>query len=139
MRTLLSRSTIVSLTGLLAACSSSPTESSVTTDPPVVTVAPSVAAVETGASLRLTAEWRRHDGTHLTPLDLHWRSSDPSIATVASGGVVQGVKAGRVKIVAESQGAEGTASVTVVEPGGLHCLQALIVGPSAPPHGKQCV
>jgi uncharacterized protein YjdB len=138
MRTLLSRSTIVSLIGLLAACSSSPTESPVTTDPPVVTVTPSVAALERGGSLRLTAEMRRPDGTYSTPADLHWGSSNPSIATVASGGMVQGVKAGRVKIVAEWQGTLGTANVTVVEPGGMHCLQVPLGGTSAHPHGTKC-
>jgi uncharacterized protein YjdB len=133
MRTLMSLSAGVSLTALLAACSSSPTDSTDAGGLGVVTVAPSVAALERGASLWLRAELEQTDGTRSTPSNLHWRSSDPSVATVASGGLVRGVQAGRVQIVAESEGTTGSASVTVLESGGTPCIETMLAGTAVPP------
>jgi uncharacterized protein YjdB len=139
MRSLLTLSTVVSLSSLVAACSSTPTGSSAPADSGVVTVAPSVAALARGASLRLTAALKAADGTSGIPSDLTWRSSDPAIASVASGGLVLGVKAGRVQIIAEAQGITGAASVTVVEPSGTpHCIEALVVGTGVPAKVPNC-
>jgi alpha-amylase len=139
MRTMLTLSTVVSLGSLLAACSSTPTGSSSPADPGVVTVAPSVAALARGASLRLTAAVKEADGTSGMPSDLTWRSSDPAIASVASGGLVLGIKAGHVQIIAEAQGITGAASVTVVESTGApHCIEALVVGTGVPAKVPNC-
>jgi uncharacterized protein YjdB len=139
MRTMLTLSTVVSLGSLLAACSSTPTGSSSPADPGVVTVAPSVAALARGASLRLTAAGKEADGTSGMPSDLTWRSSDPAIASVASGGLVLGIKAGHVQIIAEAQGITGAASVTVVESTGApHCIEALVVGTGVPAKVPNC-
>ena len=139
MRTLLTLSMVVSLSGLLEACSSTPTGSSGSADPGVVTVTPNVAALARGASLRLTAALKASDGTSGIPPDLTWRSSDPAIASVASGGMVLGVKAGRVQILAEANGITGAASVTVVEPSGSpHCIEAMIVGTGIPAKDPHC-
>jgi alpha-amylase len=139
MRTMLTLSTVVSLGSLLAACSSTPTGSSSPADPGVVTVAPSVAALARGASLRLTAAVKEADGTSGMPSDLTWRSSDPAIASVASGGLVLGIKAGHVQIIAEAQGITGAASVTVVESTGApHCIEALVMGTGVPAKVPNC-
>jgi uncharacterized protein YjdB len=139
MRTLLTFSTVVSLSGLVAACSSTPTGASAPADPGAVTVAPSVAALARGASLRLTAAVKEADGTSGIPSGLTWRSSDPAIASVASGGLVLGVTAGRVQIIAEAQGISGASSVTVVEPSGTpHCIEALMVGTGIPGKVPNC-
>ncbi len=140
MRTLLTLSAVVSLSGLVAACSSTtPTGTSAPTDPGVVTIAPSVAALARGSSLRLTAAVNEADGTSRIPSGLTWRSSDPAIASVASGGLVLGVKAGRVQIIAEAQGIAGAASVTVIEPSGTpRCIEALIVGTGVPGKDPNC-
>jgi hypothetical protein len=139
MRTLLTLSAVVSLGGQVAACSSTPTGTSAPPEPGVVTVAPSVAALARGSSLRLTAAVREADGTSGTPSGLTWRSSDPAIASVAAGGLVFGLRAGRVQIIAEAQGITGAASVTVVEPSGTpHCIEALIVGAGIPGKVPDC-
>ncbi|HEY0841023.1 MAG TPA: Ig-like domain-containing protein, partial [Vulgatibacter sp.] len=45
-----------------------------------------------------------------------WSSSDPAVATVATGGIVMAVSPGTATITAEIEGIEGTAQVEVVSP-----------------------
>ena len=44
-----------------------------------------------------------------------WISSDTNVAPVGSGGLVEGRKAGRVLITAESESARGSATVVVLD------------------------
>ena len=59
----------------------------------------------------------RRGGTVVNPatsgLTIAWRSEDPSIASVDTKGLLEGLAEGQVRIVASSQGVEVSASVTV--------------------------
>jgi hypothetical protein len=137
MRTFTSLAAIVPL---LAACQASPTDPGPDTDKPavVVAIAPSVAALDLGASLRLTAsvEGSAHQGA--TPSDIVWETSNPAIATVGTGGVVQALKLGQVQIVARWRGSAGVARVTVREPVEVPpCVDALIAGAARAPQGAR--
>jgi uncharacterized protein YjdB len=81
-----------------------------------VTVTPSSASVATGQTVQLTATPKDANGNPLTGRAISWSSSDNTIATVSSSGLVTGVAAGSVTITATSEGKSGTASVTVTGP-----------------------
>jgi uncharacterized protein YjdB len=78
-----------------------------------VTVAPSSANVAITGTVQLTATPKDANGNPLTGRAISWSSSDNTIATVSSSGLVTGVAAGTVTITATSEGKSGTASVTV--------------------------
>lgn len=84
---------------------------------PVVSVAvtPGDANVSVGESVRLTATVLP---TNATRKDFVWKSTDPSIATVDSSGLVTGVKLGTTSVTATSVsgGVVGTATITVGPP-----------------------
>ncbi|HYS59088.1 MAG TPA: alkaline phosphatase family protein [Gemmatimonadales bacterium] len=63
--------------------------------------------------MQLTATPRDASGNPLTGRAISWSSSDNTIATVSSSGLVTGVVAGAVTITATSEGQSGTASITV--------------------------
>ena len=69
------------------------------------------ALVSTGAA-RATAIARDADGT-VVLREIHWSSSDPTIATVAGDGVVRALRAGAVTISAESEGVRQSTSVVL--------------------------
>ena len=81
-----------------------------------LTVAPSVATIDGGRALRLIATLHHPDGKTSAATDVTWRSADGSIAAVAADGTVQGLRAGRVQIVATWHDAHGSSLVTVREP-----------------------
>src|SRR2546425_5269386 len=78
-----------------------------------VTVTPSSGTVAIGQTVQLTATPRDASGNPLTGRAISWSSSDNTIATVSSSGLVTGVVAGAVTITATSEGQSGTASITV--------------------------
>jgi uncharacterized protein YjdB len=78
-----------------------------------VTVTPSSGTVAIGQTVQLTATPRDASGNPLTGRAIGWSSSDNTIATVNSSGLVTGVVAGAVTITATSEGQSGTASITV--------------------------
>src|SRR5437870_9148031 len=78
-----------------------------------VTVTPSSGTVAIGQTVQLTATPRDASGNPLTGRAIGWSSSDNTIATVSSTGLVTGVVAGAVTITATSEGQSGTASITV--------------------------
>src|SRR5213079_1687758 len=55
-------------------------------------------------------------GNALTGRTITWSSSDNSVATVSSSGLVSGVVAGSATITATSEGQSGTAAITVTPP-----------------------
>jgi uncharacterized protein YjdB len=66
-----------------------------------------------GLTLQLAATLRDASGTILNGRTVSWTSSNPSIATVTSSGLVTGVSLGQVQITAESEGVTGATTVTV--------------------------
>src|SRR5712692_6717816 len=98
---------------LLAAC---PSKDS--TSPPVrvasVTVSPATATIVVDQTVQLTATMKDASGTVLTGRSVTWMSTNTSIATVSTTGLVTGIAPGpAVTIMATSEGQSGTAAITV--------------------------
>jgi uncharacterized protein YjdB len=105
--------------------------SSVTVTPaPVatVTLAPNAASVQLGQTTTLTATLKDAAGTVLTGRLITWGSSDNTVATVSSAGVVTAVKLGTATITATSEGQFATAAITVIPVP----VAAVIVAPQTP-------
>jgi Big-like domain-containing protein len=107
--------------GLLGACTSSPTgpsERKAPVLPPaaslVLYVAPSVAIINGGQTVRLTA--RRQDGlgTSLPPTEVLWASSNPKVARIGTEGTVLGTGRGTVEITVNWHGMRGASRVIVL-------------------------
>src|SRR5438309_962391 len=78
-----------------------------------VAVAPATASLTVGQTAQLTATPKDSAGTALTGRTVTWASSNTSMATVSSSGLVKGVAAGTATITATSEGKAGTAEGTV--------------------------
>src|SRR5437899_1369508 len=78
-----------------------------------VTVSPTSASVLQGQTLQLTATIKDSAGNVLSGRAVTWTSSDASVATVSSSGLVGAVAAGSVTITATSEGRSGTAAIVV--------------------------
>jgi uncharacterized protein YjdB len=85
------------------------------TPQPVATVeiAPTSASVIAGDSVQLQATTRAADGGVLTGRPVTWSTSDNTVATVASTGLVKAIAPGTASITATSEGQGATATVTV--------------------------
>src|SRR3989442_13207909 len=66
-----------------------------------------------GQTLQLTATIKDSAGNVLSGRAVTWTSSDASVATVSSSGLVGAVAAGSVTITATSEGRSGTAAIVV--------------------------
>lgn len=78
-----------------------------------LTVNPRNATVGVGATVQYTATLRDVNGAIVTGKPITWTSSNTAIATINSTGVATGVSPGTVTITATSEGATGTAALTV--------------------------
>ena len=78
-----------------------------------VTVSPATASVQAGQAVQLTATPKDANGNPLAGRTITWSSSNTSVATVSSSGLVSGVVAGSATITATSEGQSGTSAVTV--------------------------
>ncbi|HTA74824.1 MAG TPA: Ig-like domain-containing protein [Gemmatimonadaceae bacterium] len=78
-----------------------------------VTVSPATASITAGKTVQLTATLKDSVGNVLGGRTVTWSSSNPSVATVSSNGVVTGVAAGTATISAASGGQQGSAQITV--------------------------
>ena len=78
-----------------------------------VSVSPASATVLAGQTVQLTATPKDVNGNPLTGRTITWSSSNTSVATVSSSGLVSGVVAGSATITATSEGQSGTAAITV--------------------------
>ena len=82
---------------------------------PVATVDlnPATATVQAGQTVQLTATPKDSNGNVLSGRTVTWTSSNTSVATVSTSGLVSGLTPGSATITATSEGKSGTASVTV--------------------------
>src|SRR5881396_862848 len=81
-----------------------------------VSVAPAAASVQVSGTVQLMATPGDANGTPLSGRAVSWSSSNTSVATVSSSGVVTGAAAGAATITATSEGQSGSATVTVQAP-----------------------
>jgi hypothetical protein len=112
-------------------------------DPPdlQVTIAPASATIRGGESMQFTASVKRGAAFLSSESTANWFSSDASVATVTSGGIVRGIRGGVTEITAVWGNSRATAQVTVLDEtmgGGKHngCLKPLLVG--ATPIDRSC-
>ena len=119
MRAVLPLEVIVSAATLLVACNSTtgPELPPPSDDPgvSVLTVAPSFATIGGDRFVKLTAILSGDAALGIPQSTVVWSSSDTNVATVRSGGLVEGRKAGRVQIAATWKTAHGSATVVVLD------------------------
>ncbi len=78
-----------------------------------IVLAPSTATVIVGQSLQLTATPRDSVGNALMGRVLAWSSSNPSVASVSSTGLVTALSRGTATVTASGEGASATARLTI--------------------------
>jgi uncharacterized protein YjdB len=81
-----------------------------------VVVSPPSATATAGNTVTLSATVRDTSGVIITGRVVTWSSSDATIVTVSSAGVVSGVAPGTAVITAASEGKSGTSTITVLAP-----------------------
>lgn len=92
-----------------------------------VSVSPASATVEVGESVQLTATVKDVAGNTLTGRTITWQSSDRTVASVDSNGLVTGAGEGSATITATSEGKSGTATITVTRA----AVASVIVSPAS--------
>jgi hypothetical protein len=80
-----------------------------------VQVTPTLAQLEEGSTLQVSAELKDIVGTVLTGRALEWSSSNQALATVSATGLVTAAARGSVTLTATSEGISGHAEITVVQ------------------------
>ena len=80
-----------------------------------VTLSPTTVGIRVTATTTLTPTVKDANGTIVTNRVIAWTSSDTTVASVTSSGVVTGVAPGTATVTATSEGKSGTASVTVTK------------------------
>lgn len=82
-----------------------------------VAVTPPASTISVGQTTQLTAQPRDAQGNNLVNRTVSWASTNTSVATVSSSGLVTALTVGGpVTIVASSEGQDGSAIVTVTPP-----------------------
>ncbi len=81
-----------------------------------VLVTPEIASLAAGETISLDVLVEDAAGRRLSGREISWESTDSSIATVTGKGVVSGVRAGSVNIVARTGGRAGESALTVNAP-----------------------
>lgn len=96
---------------LMAACGGDPAAPDV---PPVVTVtANGSTTIASGSAVQLAATFRDNRGRVVNNPSITWSSSDPSVASVATTGLVIGARAGTATVNATIGGISGGTAITV--------------------------
>ena len=138
MRAYSSIPVLLSVVLTATACGTSPVGISDSGGAALLVVAPSAATIRGGGTIQLNLS--AHDGngqaTQLT--DITWTTSNPSVATVSSDGIVTGRATGASLITAWWNGVHSLSAVTVIgdQPGTLPCP----INPAAPEFlQKSCV
>jgi uncharacterized lipoprotein YddW (UPF0748 family) len=109
------RFALVAAVAFAAACSGDSPSAPKTPTVASVSVSPTSATLVVGQNTTLTATVRDANGASMGTA-VTWSTSDASIASVSSQGVVNGVAAGSVTISATAGGRSGTSQITVVRP-----------------------
>src|SRR5205823_232592 len=78
-----------------------------------VSVSPASASLQTGQTVQLTATPKDASGNPLSGRAVSWTTSNATVATVSSSGLVTGGAAGSATITATSEGQTGTSAITV--------------------------
>ncbi len=102
----------------ISGCPSSPSSPSTPSEPESVAsvdVTPASSDILVGETVQLTATPRSASGGTLAGRTVTWSSSNTTVASVVSSGVVTGVAAGQATITATSEGRSSTATVNVSE------------------------
>jgi uncharacterized protein YjdB len=81
-----------------------------------ITVSPQTVTIAAGLTQQFTASGNYSDGSSKPPSSVTWATSDPSLATVSTTGLVTAVKQGTVTVTATSSGISGGAPLTVGAP-----------------------
>ena len=82
--------------------------------PTTITISPAEATLQSlGETVQLTATVLDQNGQVMTGVTVNWTSSNASVATVSSGGLVTGMDNGAASVQALAGAAMGTADVTV--------------------------
>jgi hypothetical protein len=81
-----------------------------------VSVSPSSSSLQVGQTVQLSATMRDASGNVLSGRSVTWTSSNPTIATVSSSGLVTARAAGAAGMTATSEGVSGGATVSVTAP-----------------------
>jgi len=78
-----------------------------------LSIAPSKSSVEVGDTVRLTAAPRDADDRSVSGVLIAWHSTDPTVASVDSSGLVRGLRKGSSTIRATAEGLEALAGISV--------------------------
>jgi hypothetical protein len=81
-----------------------------------VSVSPASASVMAGGTQQLTATLRDAGGNTLSGRSIGWSSSNASVATVNTSGLMSAITPGAATITATSEGQQGTSALTVTTP-----------------------
>ena len=81
-----------------------------------IVIAPSAVTLTKGDTSRFTATVRDASGSVLANRAVTWSSSNPTIATVSSSGLVTAVAAGTATVTARSDAVSATAAVSIAAP-----------------------
>jgi hypothetical protein len=92
--------------------------------------------METGTSATCTAYGYDSQNSYTNSNVTSWSSSNTSVATITSGGVISAIATGTTTITAVIDGISGTRTVTVVSPNPLSV--STISGPSSVRPNRQC-
>jgi len=77
-----------------------------------LTVGPTT-SIGTGSTVQMTAVGQYNDGSSGTVKNVYWSTSDSTIASVTSGGLVKGIGPGQATITGASGTVNGSATITV--------------------------
>jgi len=92
-----------------------------------VAINPATASAEVGKTVQLTAVGGYDDGTSKKLTSVTWSSSDNSVASVSSSGLIQGIAPGTATITASDLDKSGTTTVMITLSG----VESIVVAPSS--------
>jgi len=92
-----------------------------------VAISPATASVDIGKTVQLTAVGGYDDGTSKKLTSVTWSSSDSSVASVSSSGLLEGVSAGTATITASELDKSGTTTAMIT----LSSVESIVIAPSS--------